>query len=122
MPISTDKRVFERVEGDLAVWYRPQRSNKEFCSTGKNISAAGIRITLLKKLDVGTILGIEIFKYNVNIKAICRGKIVWIWDYPEDTESKEFFEAGIQFIDRDLLQIGKLMSYLEGQQKEDTHG
>jgi len=115
MPIGTDNRIFERVQGELAVRYSPQGSNREFCTTTKNISGGGIRVSLLKRLDPGTLLDLEIFKYNADIKARCRGKVVWIWNEPMNKENEQIFEAGIQFINSQLLYIGRLVNYLESQ-------
>lgn len=117
MRVGMDNRVFERIEGELAVRYSPRGSDKEFCSTTKNISGGGITIFLLKKLSPGTILDIEIFRYDTDIKTRCRGKIVWVWDVPMDKENEPRFKAGIQFIDRRLLYIGRLIDYLESQNK-----
>jgi len=115
MPIGTDNRVFERIDGELAVRYSPQGSNREFCSTTKNISGGGMRISLLKRLDPGTVLDLEIFKYNTDLKAICRGKVAWIWDEGIGKEKRGLFEAGIQFIDTQFLCISRLIEYLEKQ-------
>jgi len=117
MSITTENRLFERIKGELGVRKSPQGSNKEFCATIKNISGGGIRISLLKRLHQGTILDIEIFKYNTNIKTRCRGKIVWIWDNKPfgDREDDKTFEAGVEFINRHLLYIGRLIRYLENQ-------
>ena len=117
MRIGTDNRLFERIEGELAVRYSPQGSNKEFCTTTKNISGGGIRMSLLKRLKPGTILDLEIFKYDTDIKVRCRGKIAWAWDEPMDKENWQYFETGIEFIDRRFLYLGRLISYLESQKK-----
>jgi len=116
MRIGTDNRLFERFEGELAVRYSPQGSSREFCTTTKNISGGGIRISLLKRLRPGTILDLEIFKYNNDIKVRCRGKVVWTWDEPMDKEMGQHFETGIQFLDRRFLYLGRLMSSLGNQE------
>ena len=117
MAVGTDNRLFERVEGELAVRYSPQGSDREYCGTTKNISGGGIRMPLLKKMDPGTVLDLEIFKYDTSLRARCRGKIVWVWDEPMNKEAEQYFEAGVQFIDRQLLYIGRLMKYLEDQNR-----
>ncbi|MBU1061793.1 MAG: PilZ domain-containing protein [Candidatus Omnitrophica bacterium] len=117
MRIRKDKRIFERIEGELAVRYSPQGSDREFCATTRNISGGGLRMSLLKKLSPGTVLDLEIFKYNTDIKARCRGKIIWVWDTSIDKESDHLFEAGIQFINGHLFYIGRLIGYLEGEHK-----
>ncbi len=79
------------------------------------VQTCALPISLLKRLEPGTILDIEIFRYNSSIKTRCRGKIVWVWDEPMDREKDQLFEAGIQFLDRQLLYIGGLINYLENQ-------
>ena len=116
MRIGTDNRLFERFEGELAVRYSPQGSNREFCTTTKNISGDGVRISLLKRLRPGTILDREIFKYNKDIKVRCRGKVIWTWDEPMDKEMGQCFETGIQFMDRQLLYLGRLIGFLATQE------
>ena len=118
MHIGTDNRLFERIDGELAVRYSPQGSNREFCTTTKNISGGGIRMSLLKRLSPGSILDMEIFKYNTDIKTRCRGRVAWAWDEPADKETGQLFEAGIAFMDPRLLYIGRLIDYLENQNKD----
>lgn len=91
MPIGTDNRVFERVEGELSVRYSPQGSDREYCTTTKNISGGGMRISLLKKLEPGDLVDLEIFKYNTALSARCRGKVVWVWSESLNKEAGELF-------------------------------
>jgi|SRR3990167_3873434 len=118
MNVGIDNRLFERVDAALGVRYSPRGSDREFCSATKNISGGGIRMNLLKKLNPGTIVDLELFKYNTDIRAKCRGRIVWVWNDPVDGENKQSFEAGIQFIDTKFLSVGSLISCLKGQNKD----
>jgi len=113
MRIGVDNRLFERIEGELAVRYSPRGSDREYCTTTKNISGGGMRMSLLKKLDPGTMLDLEIFRYDSDIKTRCRGRLVWIWGEPMDKKTDQIFEAGIQFLNTELLYIGRLIAYLE---------
>jgi hypothetical protein len=115
MDLSIDNRLFARVDGELGVRYSPQGSDREYCTTTRNISGGGVRMPLLKKLERGSVIDIEIFKYNTDLTARCRGKVAWVWDRPADQEKGQMFEAGISFMDRQLLYIGRLIDYLEGQ-------
>lgn len=119
MRVGTDSRLFERIDGELAVRYSPQGSNREFCTTTKNISGGGVRMSLLRRLEPGAILDIEIFKYDSRIRAKCRGKIVWVWDEPMSKRNRQLFEAGIEFIDTKFLNIGRLLNYLGSQTNMD---
>src|SRR4030043_1341445 len=96
----TENRVFSRIDGELAVRYSPQGTDSEFCTTTKNISGGGMRMSLLKKLEPGTVLDLEIFKYDSDLTARCKGKVVWLWDAPMDTENEQLFEAGIKFLNQ----------------------
>lgn len=118
MLTGTNNRLFERINGELTVRYSPQGTDGEFCSTTKNISGSGLRMTLLKKLNPGTILDLEVFKHGTNITARCRGKIVWVWPSSTDREDSQVFDTGIKFIDQRLLHIGKLISYLKNDSQE----
>ncbi|MFA4991481.1 MAG: PilZ domain-containing protein [Candidatus Omnitrophota bacterium] len=111
----TENRVFSRVGGELTVRYSPQGTDSEFCTTTKNISGGGIRVSLLKRLRPGTLLDLEIFKDDSDMMARCRGKVVWMWDTPMDEENEQHFEAGIKFLDQQLLSIGRLINHLETQ-------
>ena len=114
-----DRRIFDRIEGELAVRYSPQGSDREFCTTTKNISGNGVRMALLKKLSPGTILDLEMFTYKTDMMTRCRGRVVWVWDNNVDTQDEQLYEAGIKFIDNPFLYIGKLINYLETQKKSD---
>lgn len=118
MRIGVDNRLFERIEGELAVRYSPRGSDREYCTTTKNISGGGVRMSLLKRLDPGTVLDLEIFKYDSDIKTRCRGKLVWTWREPMDKEADQIFEAGVEFLNAELLYVGRLIAYLENQNKD----
>ena len=114
MHITTEHRVFERIEGELPIRYALHENNKEiFSAITKNVSGGGLRTTLLKKLDPGTLLDIEISIYDGDMKLRFKGKVAGVWDEPMDKEKKELFEAGIQFIDPRLFYVGKIIDCLE---------
>lgn len=115
MRIGIDNRLFARVNGELDVRYSPHGSDREYCTTTRNVSGGGVRMPLLKKLEPGTILDLEIFKHNTDLSSRCRGKVAWVWDEPMNREDEQLFEAGISFIDSQLLYIGRLINYLENQ-------
>ncbi|MBU4149876.1 MAG: PilZ domain-containing protein [Candidatus Omnitrophica bacterium] len=120
MRLSIDNRIFARIDGEFGVRYSPQGSYKEYCTTTRNISGGGVRMPLLKKLEPGTVLDLEIFKYNTDLKAVCRGKVAWMWDEPMNQGKGQLFEAGISFLDQRFLYIGRLINYLETQKTGNT--
>ncbi len=107
MHVGIDRRVFERIKGELGVRYSPQGSDREFCTTTRNISGGGMKMMLLKKLALGTMLDLEIFRYDTDIRTRCRGKIKWV--------DEDLSEAGVEFINSKLLYIGRFIDFLEKQ-------
>lgn len=110
-----DRRVFRRVDGELAVKYGLNGRARKHCTATRNISGGGMRVPIFKKLAPGTVLDMEIFKQNSNISAKFRGKVVWVSRTPIKSKKKKLFEAGIKFIDLGFLYIGLLIGDLESQ-------
>lgn len=113
MLAKTENRVFERIDAELSVRYSPQGADREFYSTTRNISGGGIRIPLLRKLDPGTLVDMEIFRPNTDDSIRCRGKVVWAWGVPMDKKQGELFESGIKFINPNLLHISTLLESMK---------
>lgn len=111
-----ERRIFHRIEGEIAVRYR-QVDSKEGCSvTTKNISAGGMRISLLKKIEPGTVLDLEIFRGRSNASSRCRGRIMWVQRLPlAKNKGKKYFEAGIEFIGLSFMYLGGLIEDLKTQ-------
>lgn len=118
MKIGVDNRLFERIDGQLGVRYSPQGSDREYCTTSKNISGGGIRMSLLKKLEPGTKLDLEIFKHSTDMRVRCRGRIAWVWNEPMNEKEGQLFEAGIEFMNTKLLYLGYLIAYLRAQNEQ----
>jgi len=112
MLAGSDNRLFERMNGELAVRYSPHGTDGEFCSTTRNISGGGIRMPLLKKVKPGATIDMEIFKPDTSLSFRCMGKVVWLWDAPINEQNDRAFEAGIKFLNPDLLNIGRLIDSL----------
>jgi hypothetical protein len=108
-----DRRIFERRDGNLTVRYKIEGEGAEFCTSTKNISGSGMKITLLKNIPLGTMIDLEIFKKNSNQSSRCRGKVIWVSCIDTVDKKDKFFEAGIKFMDSDLMHIGCLISNLE---------
>ena len=112
MLAENDNRLFERVSGELAVRYSPRGTDGEFCSTTRNISGGGIRMPLLKKVKPGAIIDLEIFKHNMDMAFRCAGKVMWVWDAPMDKKEDHIFEAGVKFLNPDMMHVGRLIDSL----------
>ena len=108
----TDRRMFDRIDGVVAVRYSPEGSATEHYATTKNIGGGGIKISLFRKLEPGTLLELEIFKMNSNVSARCRGEVMWITRTA--TKGKRSFEAGVRFLGMNFIYIGGLINELGG--------
>ncbi len=107
-----DSRIFERIDGNLNVRYSqvlPENS-EEFFTESKNLSGGGIRLSLNRGFKKGDTVRLRIsvpFSSKIEVRGF--GRIVWLW------ENTETFDAGVEFMNQDLLQVGRLYSYLESQ-------
>ena len=67
----------------------------------------------MKKLKPGATVDLEIFKNNTDTAFRCMGRVMWIWDAPIDKKEDHLFEAGIKFLNPDLLHVGRLIESLK---------
>lgn len=107
-----DRRMFDRVDGIVAVKYSPVGSATENYATTKNISGGGMKVSLFRKLSPGTMIDLEIFKINSDSSARCRGEVMWITKTTD--KGRRCFEAGIKFIGLNFVYIGELIKELGG--------
>ncbi|NQV04867.1 MAG: PilZ domain-containing protein [Candidatus Omnitrophica bacterium] len=110
-----DRRAFLRIKSELTVRYMAEGSKGEFCTTTRDISGSGLRIVLLEELSPGTFLDLEIFEKDSNTGIRCKGQISWISSSEVADKGAGFFEAGIRFIDSDLLCVARLFKDLNMQ-------
>ena len=108
-----ERRIFERIEGELAVRYSVAGGIRQRYATTRNISGGGMKVALSERLDPGTVLQLEIFRGNARISARGKGEIAWISRASTQEKGSKFFEAGIRFIEISLLYIGALIDDLE---------
>lgn len=109
----TDRRVFRRIEGEVSVRYTIPGSHKEHRTATRNISGGGMRIPILKRLQPGTVLDIEIFRDKSSRSAKCKGEIRWIAYITMKGKRKKSLEAGVKFLDLSFLFMGNLIGDLE---------
>lgn len=115
----TEKRNFKRVYLSCRIIvYAP----KEYAidTVTNNISEGGVGFTLKEKLEVFSIVGLEI--YNVtNRPIICKGMIRWINEVESSFHRGRFlFNTGIQFHEikpKDKLAIINLIAAIPSEQK-----
>lgn len=110
-----DRRAFLRIKRELTVRCMAEGSKREFCTTTRDISGSGLRIVLLEGLSPGTLLDLEIFEKDSNVGIRCRGRITWLSSSEVADRGAGFFEAGIRFIDSDLMCVARLFRDLKAQ-------
>ena len=97
-----DKREFPRLSFDVELKYEVLNvSPKTQKSRVKNISVGGLCITIFEKVNVGTLLKIELSPLNEDKPIVVKGKVVWV--EPLEIISDRFFSVsyncGIAFVD-----------------------
>ncbi len=70
-----EKRKFKRVRCPCKIWIYSISEHTILTHT-ENISAGGVRVLIEEKLDIDSIVGIEV-KLKENTIA-CKGRIVWV--------------------------------------------
>ena len=108
----TDRRIFNRIDGRLAVRYKWGDDGRERYASTINISGGGARLSLLERLSPGTILDMDISRLNFDGNSQCKGEVVWVKDVSEASRGRVGFEAGIRFIGLNLVFIKELIEDL----------
>ncbi len=109
-----EKRRFPRLDIRVKVEYQiaesPQNKIKSFT---KNVSQGGICLFLDSSLDKGTLLDLKLYMPDKNEPILATGKIAWIEKF-EVGDTKEQFEAGIEFIDIAKEDSDRVAKYVFG--------
>ena len=110
-----DRRVFQRIRGELAVRCYWEGSKREHCVSAISISGGGMKIGLPERVTPGTILDVEIFRSDSCRSSRCKGEVIWVKDISKTGQGRMDFEAGIRFIGLSLLFIACLINDLKAQ-------
>lgn len=110
-----DRRVFQRIEGELVVRCYWESSKREHCVSTVNISGGGMKIGLPERVTPGTILDIEVFSGDSYRSSRCKGEAMWINSISKTGQGKMDFETGIRFMGLNLLFIAGLINDLKTQ-------
>jgi len=97
-----EKRAFRRLLFNVEVEYKVVSAPEELSALmvhSKNISAGGIRLVILEKLDLGTILALKFFLPDSTKPTCATGRVVWTEEYTIGTlDSSKAYDAGIEFV------------------------
>jgi c-di-GMP-binding flagellar brake protein YcgR len=99
MPV-IERRRFPRLAFNVEVEYKvlEAEATEALASYSKDISAVGICIILLDKVDKGTLLDLKFFLPDLNRTIFAQGRVVWTEEFVVgDMKTGKAFEAGIEF-------------------------
>ncbi len=61
----------------------------------ENIGAGGLKLVIAEKLEVGVLVGLEIYLDSETIT--CQGRIVWVVEGKPIPDKPVFYDSGIEF-------------------------
>ena len=94
-----NKRRFIRINFPYTI-HLHWNSDVSVSAYTEDVSSGGIRVVVKKKLEVSTVLDLEI--YLSQIPIVCKGKVIWIKDKENFMlEGTKFFDVGIALCDID---------------------
>ncbi|MFH1783133.1 MAG: PilZ domain-containing protein [Candidatus Omnitrophota bacterium] len=118
MNAQLDRRLFRRIEGEFAVRYAMQGSDREQYAITRDISGGGMKISVIKKMSPGSDIELVVFKNNSSTASRCRGEIAWVSKKPIKRGQNKVFDVGIRFKESSFLCIGNLINDLKEEIKE----
>lgn len=87
-----------------------------FNSYTENISEGGVKVFLEEKLNISTVVDMELSLANDEEPIKCKGELIWVQEIPPDqTEKESLFDTGIKFIEineQDKKKISQLVKNL----------
>lgn len=96
MPI--EKRQFPRAEVACKISVVFADRLLVFNTHTENIGVSGIKVILQEKLNVSTIVDIELFLLGKEIPIKCKGQVVWAKEMVPLEINPRLFETGIEFV------------------------
>ena len=110
-----DRRIFQRIEGIVNVRYAVRGRDKQKIETlPRNVGGGGVGICLTEKLQLGTILELEITVPDNPQKVIFGvGEVLWTKTFGviKTDQSVSLYETGIKFIHVDPVAVGRVYTY-----------
>lgn len=91
---------------------------KDETAETKNISAGGIAIILLNKVEIGDKLNLKFYLPETNIAIKTTGKVVWTQEFTIGTlDTSTAYDVGVEFIDINEDDRNKINQYMIKQNK-----
>lgn len=111
-----ERRKFVRVKLPCEIFIH-QDKNPIISTYAENISPGGVRVVIKEKLDVGSIVSLDIYAIK-ETPITCKGRIVWvIGKESPQSPALSMFDVGIEFCaikEEDVAEIKKLVVAVAG--------
>lgn len=110
-----ERRKFPRLPLNVSVEYTilAHKEAENILTRSKNISAGGIRIILLEKVEPGTLLELKISFPESKDPIVSTGRVAWIDEFiVGDSKEGKAYEAGIEFKEIDSRDREKIKKYV----------
>jgi c-di-GMP-binding flagellar brake protein YcgR len=109
----TERRKFPRLNIGIDVKYSVAKPDSEQSEISmKNISAAGICITVDEDLRLSTVLSLQVFMPGNDAPIYTKGRVVWKSEFRIGYGSKPRYDIGIEFLDIDEEDREKISQYV----------
>ena len=102
-----EKRKYVRANGLVLVNYKIPELSLEGKSSAFDVSGAGLRITVNKKLKPGVLAEMEIYLPGSSQPLLAKGEVMWSEPYTDD-----YFYAGIKFSTIDKKTRTRIIDYV----------
>ena len=111
-----ERRLFEENKVTISVFSKDKSTHIKgnFFAFTKDISLNGLKIQTDEKLDIDTVLKIEIALTKSKKLISVIGKVKWV----SQIYDGEVFETGIEFIDTPPDRVLSLLDHLYGEKKK----
>ena len=108
-----ERRRFPRLPVNMGVDYKAldKKESDSITMDSKNISVGGIRIILLEKTEIGSLLELKFLLPESQKLISATGRVAWVEEFiVGDAKKARAYEAGIEFInisEEDRNKIGE---------------
>jgi c-di-GMP-binding flagellar brake protein YcgR len=112
-----EKRRYVRANGLVLVNYKIPNLEIEGKSSAYDVSGGGLRITVNQKLELGTLIEMEIYLPGSSQPILAKGEVVWTQRLQEKidaplAEEKKYFYVGIKFNVIDENSKNRIINYV----------
>jgi c-di-GMP-binding flagellar brake protein YcgR len=111
--MQVERRKFPRLVADVVVEYSviAKEPEKE-TSVTKNISAGGICLIVYEDIEINSILSLKILLPVSKSPLQAKGKVIWKSEFSIDSEQRERYDLGIEFVEIKELDRQKIFQYV----------